>query len=155
MVVAMTLSVVWEKWSKTVRHVAQKHVLRIEYLVQNKYKVEFESFMAEMHRVVHPSVSRQKAIEMVSQYAMTKRIFDGLFHAHPFVAEHPISKALQHLKVLLMDDELRNENQSLHGLFSFITRQLQGVDETSHQRILIAFYDLFFYRTAHAWVVFF
>ena len=74
-------------------NIVEKQVERINRLIKDKGEHEkaFKSFLDELKANINPSISQEEAIEMLSQYIITKPVFEALFENYSFVKNNPIS----------------------------------------------------------------
>ncbi len=141
----------WETWAKDVAEIAERHVARISALVDGKGSVArraFAEFLAELQASLNPSVSRDDAIEMLSQHLITRPVFDALFDGHEFTRSNPVSVAMQKMLDALQEENLEKETVALESFYESVRIRARGIDNAEgKQRIVIELYDKFF-RTA-------
>ena len=141
----------WESWAKDVAHIAQRHIDRIQTLLddeESEHAKAFEDFLAGLRRNLNPAVSRDEAIEMLSQHLITRPVFEALFEDYSFSQHNPVSAAMQKMVDLLEEQALEKETESLEGFYESVRLRASGIDNAEgKQRIIVELYDKFF-RTA-------
>lgn len=141
----------WESWAKDVAHIAQRHIDRIQTLLEDEeseHAKAFEDFLAGLRRNLNPAVSRDEAIEMLSQHLITRPVFEALFEDYSFSQYNPVSAAMQRMVDLLEEQALEKETESLEGFYESVRENAKGIDNAEgKQRIIVELYDKFF-RTA-------
>jgi len=77
----------WEQWAKNVAEIAERQLERINRLINEDEKHEkvFESFLQGLQKNINPSITKQQAVEMLSQHIITKPVFEALFDGYSFV----------------------------------------------------------------------
>ncbi len=83
----------WEQWAKNVAEIAQRQAERINRLIHadGEHQKAFQEFLGGLQQNINPSITRQEAVEMLSQHIITKPVFDALFKGYSFVQNNPIS----------------------------------------------------------------
>lgn len=141
----------WESWAKDVADIAERHVTRIESILEAgdpTHLDTFEKFLQGLQRNLNPSIGRADAIEMLSQHLITKPVFEALFDSYSFVQQNPVSIAMQKMVDALDGQALEKETQTLDKFYESVRLRASGIDNAEgKQRIVIELYDKFF-RTA-------
>lgn len=141
----------WESWAKDVAVIAERHVTRITALLEGKDKKQakaFEEFLAGLRNNLNPAVSKDDAIEMLSQHLITRPVFDALFEGYAFTQHNPVSAAMQKMLDSLKDEALEKETAALEKFYASVRDRAKGIDNAEgRQRVVVELYDKFF-RTA-------
>ena len=138
----------WEDWSKDVAEIAQKHILRIQVMVEDvnskEYK-EFQKFLIALRHNINDAISEIQAIEMLAQHLITKPIFEALFESYSFVLNNPVSQAMESILKLLDEQGLLKEQKKLEEFYESVRIRAAGIDNLeAKQKIIIQLYDKFF-----------
>lgn len=137
----------WEQWAKSVAEIAQRQKDRITKLIERneKYKIEFESFLEGLQKNINTAVTETEAIEMLSQHIITKPVFDALFENYSFVKNNPVSKSMQAMLDLLQEQNLEKDAESLEKFYESVKKRAEDIDNAEgKQKIIIELYDKFF-----------
>jgi predicted helicase len=138
----------WETWAADVAKIADRHSTRIKALLESKDKKQvkaFEAFLAGLQTNLNPAVSREDAIEMLSQHLITRPIFDALFSNYAFAKANPVSQAMQGMLDALDDEALHKEAESLEKFYASVKTRVEGIDNAEgRQKVVVELYDKFF-----------
>lgn len=137
----------WEQWAQSVGEIAEKQVDRITKLVNRdtEHSEAFEAFMQGLHNNINPSISKEEAIEMLSQHIITRPVFDALFEGYSFVENNPVSVAMQGMLDKLESQAFEKDTDTLNRFYESVRRRAAGIDNAEgKQRIIIELYDKFF-----------
>jgi len=137
----------WEQWAKNVAEIAQRQAERINRLIQadGEHQRAFQEFLGGLQQNINPSITRQEAIEMLSQHIITKPVFEALFKGYSFVQNNPISVSMQKMLDLLEAGNVLEDAETLQKFYESVRMRAQGIDNaTGKQRIIIELYDKFF-----------
>lgn len=141
----------WESWAKDVGVIAERHVTRITALLESKDKKQakaFDEFLAGLRHTLNPAVTKDDAIEMLSQHLITRPVFDALFEGYAFTQHNPVSLAMQKMLDSLKDEALEKETAALEKFYASVRTRAAGIDNAEgRQRVVVELYDKFF-RTA-------
>lgn len=140
----------WEQWAKSVADIAERQIARIGRLVQEDkaHKAAFAAFLKGLQRNINPSITKEDAVEMLSQHIITKPVFDALFEGYSFVQNNPISQSMQSMLDLLEEGALQSDTETLERFYESVRMRAAGIDNADgKQRIIVELYDKFF-RTA-------
>ncbi|PYH23604.1 hypothetical protein US8_01583 [Bacillus altitudinis] len=138
----------WEDWSKDVAGIAQKHMMRIRIILEDKqsniYK-EFQKFIESLHYNINDSISAEQAIEMLAQHLITKPVFEALFDSYSFVNNNPVSKSMDTILSILDEQGLMKEQEKLESFYESVRVRAADIDNLkAKQDIIIQLYDKFF-----------
>ena len=139
--------VYWEKWAKDVAVIAENQIARITNLVNEdaSHQTAFESFLEGLQKNINPSISKDEAIEMLSQHIITKPVFEALFEGYSFVQSNAVSKAMQSMMDTLESTRIEKDNETLDKFYDSVKKRASGIDNAEgKQRIIIELYDKFF-----------
>lgn len=137
----------WEQWAQSVAEIAQRQIERITILIETnpQHNQEFENFLKGLHKNINPSITKDEAIEMLSQHIITKPVFDALFEGYSFVKNNAMSQAMQHMLDLLEGDEVEKDTEILQSFYESVKMRASGIDNAiGKQKIIIELYDKFF-----------
>ena len=140
----------WESWAGDVALIAERHVTRIQSLLENNAPAQaaFAGFLQGLHENINDGITEKDAIEMLSQHLITRPVFDALFGGNAFTEHNPVSVAMQGILAQLDQHALEREQESLEKFYDSVRRRASGIDNAAgKQRIILELYDTFF-RTA-------
>lgn len=136
----------WEKWAKDITEIASAQSLRIRVLIDEKNTKaasEFEKFLKGLRTSLNDGISREDAIEMLSQHLITKPIFNSLFKDYGFAEKNPVSKTMD--SVLNVLDNHIESNEKLLLFYQSIQKRVEGIDNNlSRQKLITELYEKFF-----------
>ena len=139
--------VYWEKWAKDVAKIAEDQIGRINYLIEEDevHKTAFAQFLLGLQKNINPSISKDQAIEMLSQHIITKPVFEALFEGYSFVDNNAVSKAMQSMMNILENSRIEKDTEVLDAFYQSVKKRASGIDNAEgKQRIIIELYDKFF-----------
>ncbi|MFJ7471755.1 DEAD/DEAH box helicase [Peribacillus frigoritolerans] len=138
----------WENWATDVAKIAQIFIERIGLMLNQASKSDlnkFESFLQELRNNINEDIERQEAIEMIAQHLITKPVFDALFEKYSFIANNPVSMAMEKVLEIFGKESLSNEVKSLEKFYESVRERAKGIDNAAgKQKIIIELYDKFF-----------
>ena len=136
----------WEQWAKNVAEIAEKQIDRLSRLVENeRIKDTFNDFLSELRRNLNPEISKEQAIEMLSQHMITRPVFEALFENYSFADHNPISRSMQKMVDLLEANAIEKDTQALERFYESVRMRASMIDNAEgRQRIIIELYDKFF-----------
>lgn len=139
----------WEDWAQEVADIAARHTIRINAILENSSQVtaEFDSFLAGLRANLNDSITADDATSMLSQHLITRPIFEVLFGTDSFVANNPVSQAMQGMVDILDQHSLETETESLDKFYDSVRRRVEGIpqhDAAARQRIIKDLYGHFF-----------
>ena len=137
----------WEQWAKNVAEIAQRQAERINRLIQadGEHQRAFQEFLCGLQQNINPSITRQEAVEMLSQHIITKPVFEALFKGYSFVQNNPISVSMQKMLDLLEAQTIEEDAETLQKFYESVRMRAADIDNAQgKQRIIIELYDKFF-----------
>lgn len=138
----------WEDWAKDIAEIADRHVMRIEQILEkphSKGKKAFDEFLKGVRKNLNPSISQADAVEMLAQHIITKPVFDALFEGYAFTTSNPVSQSMQKIMDILEAQALDKEHETLQGFYASVRERASGItDPKGRQRIVLELYDKFF-----------
>jgi predicted helicase len=137
----------WEQWAKNVGEIAERQLERLNRLIDSNkmHEQAFDNFLISLQKNINPSISRQEAVEMLSQHIITKPVFEALFDEYSFVKNNPISVSMQTMLDLLEGQALEKDTETLNNFYQSVKMRASGIDNAEgRQRIIIELYDKFF-----------
>ena len=151
-----------ENWAKEVADLAIKEYDRINNLILKNLKTQniFDKFLKSLHRNVNPTITREQAIEMLTQQMITKPIFEALFGDENLSKANGISKDLQnvitHLEKASISDSTTEEEKiykKLDEFYRYVKNRVAHLNDnslsydkkkTARQEIIKELYGKFF-----------
>lgn len=137
----------WENWAKDVAQIAERHIDRVNCLVaqEGEHKIAFEGFLEGLQKNINPTVTKEEAVEMLSQHIITKPVFEALFQDYSFVKNNPISTSMQQMLDLLEAQSMEKDTETLEKFYNSVRERASGIDNSEgKQRVIIELYDKFF-----------
>ena len=92
------------------------------------------------------SISRDDAIEMLSQHLITRPVFDALFEGYAFAEHNPVSQAMQQM-VDALGEQKRSTRRPRRSssFYDSVRKRASGIDtDEGRQRIITELYEKFF-----------
>ncbi len=139
----------WENWAKDVGAIATREVARLNKLIDESeaHTTAFDAFVEGLQKTVNPSITRQDAVDMLSQHIITKPVFEAIFEGYSFVKNNPVSVAMQGILDTLDDQTsaIEKDTETLKKFYDSVKRRAAGIDNAeAKQRIILELYDKFF-----------
>lgn len=138
----------WAKWADKVAEIAEKHIARIQGLLEKPYSkqsLEFKRFLKGLRNNLNENITEQEAIEMLAQHLITRPVFENLFAGYDFTAHNPVAQVMERMLESLDEKNLEDENKELERFYETVRRSVDSVDNAEgKQKILIELYDNFF-----------
>jgi len=138
----------WEKWAKNVAEIARRHIDRITALLdegQSHHAAAFAKFLDGLHQNINPAITREEAIEMLSQHLITRPVFDALFEESQFSKHNPVAQAMEGILEALNDQALEKETKELDHFYHSVRTRAAGIDNAEgKQKVILELYDKFF-----------
>ncbi len=137
----------WENWAKDVADIARRHKDRIERLIadDSAHAAAFARFVTSLRQNINPSITKDDALEMLSQHLITQPVFEALFENYDFVRNNPISKAMTDILELLDKQAMEKDRESLARFYADVKRSCEGIDNAEgRQKIILELYEKFF-----------
>ena len=102
-------------------------------------------FLHGLHQNINPAITRDEAIEMLSQHLITKPVFDALFAHYAFTEHNPVSQSMQSMLDKLDEQAVSKEAETLEKFYASVRDRAAGLDNAeARQRVIIELYDEFF-----------
>ncbi|MFR9534942.1 MAG: type ISP restriction/modification enzyme [Rikenellaceae bacterium] len=136
----------WESWAKDIADIAERQILHIDELIQDPTcELAFGSFVSSLRRNINPAISREEAVEMLAQQAITRPVFEALFEGYDFVSENPISHAMNEMLALLDERTSSDDQHKLQLFYESVRERAAGIDnQEGKQKVIVELYDKFF-----------
>jgi predicted helicase len=139
----------WEKWSEDIAKIAQRHIDRLNLLLDKDPDIKvvnaFANFLAGLHCNINPAITREEAIEMLAQHLITRPVFDALFENYSFSDHNPVSQAMQSMADALQGQALDKETETLEKFYASVRTRAEGIDNTEgKQKVILELYNKFF-----------
>ena len=138
----------WEDWAADVAGIAATLDTRIKAVLKNaasEVSVAFEQFHQGLRDNLNDSISREDAINMLSQHLITKPVFDALFAEHDFASHNPVSQVMEAMVATLGGAGLEAETAKLGGFYAAVrTRAAEVTTADGKQKVIAELYEKFF-----------
>ncbi|MDE0573471.1 DEAD/DEAH box helicase family protein [Demequina sp. B12] len=136
----------WEDWAKDVAQIAERHRTRLLTILDSGHAAdEFTAFHKALQANLNDGISRDDAIDMLSQHMITKPVFDALFSEYAFADHNPVSKVMQTMLETLEGANLESETEPLEKFYESVRLRAAGIDNAEgKQRIITELYERFF-----------
>lgn len=138
----------WENWATDVADIAHAHTQRINALVDGdnkRIREEFEAFTEGLRLNLNPDLSRDDAVQMLSQHLITQPVFEALFEGYAFSENNPVSKVMNAMIQVLDGENLENETARLESFYDSVRTRAAGIDDAgAKQTIVKELYEKFF-----------
>ncbi|WP_061961097.1 DEAD/DEAH box helicase [Demequina flava] len=136
----------WEDWAKDVAEIAENHRTRLIAILESGHAAdEFEAFHTALKANLNESISRDDAVDMLSQHMITKPVFDALFSDYAFAEHNAVSKVMQTMLETLEGANLEAETEPLEKFYESVRLRAAGIDNAEgKQRIITELYERFF-----------
>ncbi|WP_062076565.1 DEAD/DEAH box helicase [Demequina globuliformis] len=136
----------WEDWAKDVAQIAERHRTRLLTILDSGHAAdEFTAFHKALQANLNDGISRDDAIDMLSQHMITKPVFDALFSEYAFADHNPVSKVMQTMLETLEGANLGSETEPLEKFYESVRLRAAGIDNAEgKQRIITELYERFF-----------
>lgn len=136
----------WEDWAKSVADIAERHRERLLGLLNSGHAAqEFEDFHTALRANLNESISRDDAIDMLSQHLITAPIFSALFADYDFTKNNPVSQVMDTMLQALEGTNLEAETAELDSFYDAVRVRVEGIDNAAgKQSIIKDLYERFF-----------
>ena len=136
----------WEDWAKDVAVIAEHHRTRLVGLLDAGHAdAEFDAFLSALRANLNESISRDDAIEMLSQHLITAPIFNALFPDYDFPAGNPVGQVMDRMLTALEGTNLEAETASLDSFYESVRARVAGIDNAAGKQTIIKdLYEKFF-----------
>jgi len=136
----------WDHWAKSVAEIAEKQIARLNILVENKdVKDTFDEFLEGLRQNINPEITREQAIEMLSQHMITRPVFEAIFENYSFAEHNPISKSMQTMIDLLEAQAIEKDTETLDRFYESVRKRVAGIDNAEgRQHVIKELYEKFF-----------
>ncbi|TGA95898.1 DEAD/DEAH box helicase [Sporolactobacillus shoreae] len=136
----------WISWAENVADIAQKITVRIITLLEKEEaKKRFSEFLFGLRENINPKVTKEDAIEMLTQHVITRPIFDALFEHYKFTKNNPVSKSMQKMIEIMDDNVVDSEVETLEGFYKNVRQYTKyAKSDKSRQNLIKSLYDTFF-----------
>ncbi|MGN6127568.1 MAG: DEAD/DEAH box helicase [Humibacter sp.] len=136
----------WEDWAKSVADIAERHRERLIGLLKSGHAAkEFDDFHTALRASLNESISRDDAIDMLSQHLITAPIFSALFADYDFATNNPVSQVMDTMLRALEGTNLEAETADLDKFYESVRVRVEGIDNAAgKQSIIKDLYERFF-----------
>ena len=136
----------WEDWAADVADIAAAHRQRLVGLLDAGHATaEFEAFHAALRANLNDSISRDDAIDMLSQHLITAPIFTALFADDDFATHNPVSQVMEQMLRALEGSNLQAETAPLDAFYESVRQRVAGIDNAAgRQSVIKDLYERFF-----------
>jgi predicted helicase len=141
--------VYWEDWADDVAGIAQRHISRIQNIIDTdgEARKEFDRFLVGLRDSLNPGISENQAVEMLAQHLITLPVFEALFGDESFVQSNPVSIAMEGMLDVLRSHaiEKREDDEVLEDLYASVRSRISVVQSAAgRQAIIKELYEGFF-----------
>jgi predicted helicase len=138
----------WETWATDVAQIAERHVVRINALLDDPASGvhgDFEKFVSGLRANLNDSITNKDAVDMLAQHLITRPVFDALFEGYSFAEHNPVSQAMQGMLEILDEQNVGTEAETLEKFYASVRMRAAGIDNAEgKQRIIQELYERFF-----------
>ncbi len=136
----------WDHWAKSVAEIAEKQIDRLTNLVKEEgVKDTFKEFLTGLQQNINPEITKEQAIEMLSQHMITRPIFEAIFENYSFAEHNPISKSMQIMIDLLEAQAIEKDTRALDSFYDSVRMRVSGIDNAEgRQHVIVDLYEKFF-----------
>lgn len=136
----------WEQWAKNVAEIAEKQIDRLTNLVEEEgVRDTFNEFLSGLHQNINPEITKEQAIEMLSQHMITRPVFEAIFDNYSFAEHNPISKSMQRMVDLLETRAIEKDTYALDSFYASVRMRVSGIDNAEgRQHVIVDLYERFF-----------
>ncbi len=137
----------WASWTTNIRSIAEIIYTEFEErFSQDENKQVFADFLKSLRSNLNPAVSEREAIEMLSQHAITRPVFETLFPDHSFVQRNPVSQSLQMIIEKLDSTSVQKQIDTLKRFYASVEDKARMIkdDDSGKQDLIRRLYDTFF-----------
>lgn len=136
----------WDHWAKSVAEIAEKQIDRLTNLVKEEgVRGTFNEFLSGLQQNINPEITKEQAIEMLSQHMITKPVFEAVFDNYSFAEHNPISKSMQRMIDLLEAQAIEKDTHALDKFYDSVRMRVSGIDNAEgRQRVIVDLYEKFF-----------
>ena len=142
----------WKEWADSVAARAASITERISYALdsgENPHaNAVFEDFLIELRDDINPFISKEEAVEMLSQHIITKPIFEALFGEYSFAGRNPVSMGLQRVSESLMGQGLESETKEFEKFYEQVRERVKNIkgDSAAREKLMTQLYENFFQK---------
>lgn len=138
----------WEDWAASVADIAARHTTRIKALLDDPdldVSDDFDRFLEGLRCNLNDTITRDDAIDMLSQHLITRPVFDALFADYSFAENNPVSQVMEGMLARLDEQNLDAENETLERFYDSVRVRVEGIDNAEgKQKIITELYERFF-----------
>lgn len=136
----------WDDWAKDIAGIADRQKTSIAgLLAQGHGAREFDSFLAGLRENINPDISRDDAVEMLAQQAITRPVFDALFDSYSFAEKNPVSRNMNRMLELIQEKTPGEDAKKLTRFYESVKERAAGIDNAEgRQKVIVELYDKFF-----------
>lgn len=136
-----------EDWSEDVANIAKMYIRRINDLIDSNEgaRLAFERFLKSLRYNINDSISKEQAVEMISQHLITEPVFDALFGEYDFVRNNAVSKTMNEVISAFKVFGFAKEQKDLKPFYDSVRLRASGIDNVQgKQTFIIQLYNSFF-----------
>lgn len=141
--------VYWDAWADDVAVIAQRHIERLNRILETDAAAaeRFDAFLRGLRDSLNDSITRDEAVEMVSQHMITLPVFDALFGDYEFRRANPVSVAIEELLAAIDDEDFTDDDTKrvLDDLYASVKRRAAMMrSDEARQQLIKDLYNEFF-----------
>ena len=137
----------WRQWAESVAQIAGTHRSRLDTLIGGADPAvaeQFDAFVTALQDNLNAAVTRDDAVDMLSQHIITKPVFKALFGDEAFAARNPVSQVMDAMLDAL-SGALEAETAELEAFYASVRRRVEEIDTPeAHQHVAMELYEAFF-----------
>ncbi len=135
----------WETWAKDMGKKASQFTAYITKLINETKVPEFEEYLADLHKSINPSITKDDAITMLAQHMVSKPVFDALFEDYQFSTHNAISQSLDKIITLLTAKGYKQDTANLEAFNQSVHQYVNNHPSLdAKQELIRTLYDKFF-----------
>nr|WP_269779672.1 type ISP restriction/modification enzyme [Propioniciclava soli] len=138
----------WDKWTGDVVDIHATQTARINAILDQgnaALTAQFNAFHQGLKDNLNDSITRDSAVDMLSQHLITKPVFDALFAHESFAAHNPVSQTMQAMVSALDGHGLAAETRKLDAFYASVRKRAEGiVTPEGRQTVIADLYEQFF-----------
>lgn len=138
----------WAGWATDIAKIATQHTHQLNSMLEDENSSQshaFYEFLESLRANINENISKDGALEMLSQHLITKPVFETLFEGYSFVNNNPVSLSMQKMLDNLNSSVFEKEIKSLSSFYESVKNRAKGIDDAEgKQKIIIMLYNEFF-----------
>ena len=96
-------------------------------------KLPLMNFLPGLQLNINPEITKEQAIEMLSQHMITKPVFEAIFQDYSFAENNPVSRSMQKMIDLLESKAIDKDTQILDSFYKSVKMRASNIDNAEGQ----------------------